>query len=107
MENEGRRRENRRRKRRALRGWGNSMRRFCLAVLLAAAVSGCSKGPEAPQAQKAANVTAERLLNASNEPSQWMTYNGDYNEQRYSRLNKITTENVGKLGLAWYADFPT
>jgi quinohemoprotein ethanol dehydrogenase len=84
------------------------MRRFCLSVLVAVTVSACSKGPESPQGQTApANVTAERLLKATSEPSQWMTYNGDYNEQRYSRLKGINTENVAKLGLAWYADFPT
>ncbi|MBX5461739.1 MAG: PQQ-dependent dehydrogenase, methanol/ethanol family [Steroidobacteraceae bacterium] len=84
------------------------MRRFCVSVALAALVSACSTGPESPQGQRAAaNVTTERLLNAANEPSQWLTYNGDYNEQRYSRLKQINTENVATLGLAWYADFPT
>jgi len=54
-----------------------------------------------------ANVTAERLLHADSEPSQWMTYGGDYNEQRYSRLTKITRDNVKQLGLKWYADYDT
>ena len=84
------------------------MRRFCVSVVVAALVSACSAGHESPQEQRAAaNVTTERLLNAANEPSQWLTYNGDYNEQRYSRLKQIDTENVSSLGLAWYADFPT
>jgi quinohemoprotein ethanol dehydrogenase len=78
------------------------MRKLCLSVLLVAVAAGCSREPAAPAA-----VTAERLLNAASEPSQWMTYNGDYNEQRYSRLDRINTGNVAKLGLAWYADFPT
>ncbi|MEJ1964995.1 MAG: PQQ-dependent dehydrogenase, methanol/ethanol family [Gammaproteobacteria bacterium] len=83
------------------------MRRFCLSVLLAAVVSACSNTPESPKVQAPAHVTAERLLNATSEPSQWMTYNGDYNEQRYARLKQIDTQNVAKLGLAWYTDFPT
>ncbi len=83
------------------------MRRICLPVL-AVALSACSQGPETPKAaQKPANVTAARLLNATSEPSQWLTYNGDYNEQRFSRLDKIDIGNVADLGLAWYADFPT
>jgi len=83
------------------------MRRVCVSLAVAVLVSACGKSTESPQPGKAANVTAERLLNAANEPSQWMTYNGDYNEQRYSRLDKINAENVSQLGLAWYADFPT
>ena len=83
------------------------MRRLCLVLLLGAVATACGKRPESVPAQSAANVTAERLTNAANEPSQWLTYNGDYNEQRYSRLKQISTQNVDKLGLAWYADFPT
>src|SRR6201985_1452963 len=55
----------------------------------------------------AANVTAERLLHADTEPSQWMTYGGDYNEQRYSRLTKINKDNVKQLGLKWFSDYDT
>ena len=51
-----------------------------------------------------ANVTAKRLLNATSEPSQWMTYGGSYNEQRYSRLTQINKNNVKDLGLSWYVD---
>lgn len=58
-------------------------------------------------APKAANVTAERLLKADSEPSQWMTYNGDYQEQRYSRLTQLTPANVKRLGLVWFADYDT
>lgn len=55
----------------------------------------------------AGNVTRERLLNADNEPGQWMTYGGNYQEQRFSRLTRITPDNISQLGLAWYADFNT
>jgi len=83
------------------------MRRTFSFLLLGAMASACSNKPDTSLLQAPANVTAERLLAAANEPSQWMTYNGDYNEQRYSRLKQISTDNVGKLGLAWFADFPT
>ncbi len=49
----------------------------------------------------------ERLLKAESEPSQWMTYNGTYSEQRYSRLTGITKDNVKLLGLVWFADYDT
>jgi alcohol dehydrogenase (cytochrome c)/quinohemoprotein ethanol dehydrogenase len=55
----------------------------------------------------AANVTAQRLLKADSDPSQWLTYGGDYNEQRYSRLTGITRDNVKQLGLKWFADYDT
>jgi PQQ-dependent dehydrogenase (methanol/ethanol family) len=81
------------------------MRKLCL-CLMAVLASACNtKQTSLPQ--NPADVTAERLLNAAQEPSQWLTYNGTYDEQRYSRLTGITTDNVAKLGLAWYADFPT
>jgi len=70
--------------------------------LLAALSSGVALAAAGP-----ANVTAERLLHADAEPSQWMTYGGDYNEQRYSRLTKITRDNVKQLGLKWFADYDT
>src|SRR5690606_4827621 len=79
--------------------------RMLAIVLLLGACAGC--GNQSGTRDAAAQVTDARLLNATNEPSQWMTYNGDYHEQRYSRLKQIDTGNVGKLGLAWHADFPT
>jgi alcohol dehydrogenase (cytochrome c)/quinohemoprotein ethanol dehydrogenase len=54
-----------------------------------------------------ARVTAQRLLRADSEPSQWMTYGGNYEEQRYSRLKRINRANVKQLGLAWFADYDT
>jgi glucose dehydrogenase len=84
------------------------MRRLCLPLLLGTAVCVCSHTSNAASTppQPSANVTNERLLNAAND-SQWLTYSGTYDEQRYSHLKQIDTQNVAKLGLAWFADFPT
>ena len=49
--------------------------------------------------QMAPNVTYERLLNAANEPQNWLTYSGTYASNRYSRLTQITPENAGNLEL--------
>ncbi len=59
------------------------------------------------EAPRAAAVGADRLVNAEREPGQWMSHGRTYWEQRYSPLAQITKENVGELGLAWYADFDT
>lgn len=55
----------------------------------------------------AAGVSTARLVNADREPGQWMSVGRTYDEQRFSSLTKITTENVSQLGLAWYADLDT
>jgi alcohol dehydrogenase (cytochrome c) len=48
-----------------------------------------------------AQVTYERILNAADEPESWLTYNGTYSSQRYSRLTQITRDNVDDLHLEW------
>ena len=47
------------------------------------------------------NVDYERILNAREEPQNWLTYYGAYNGQRYSPLDQIDTENVKRLLPAW------
>src|ERR671919_2191182 len=46
-------------------------------------------------------VTYERILNARDEPHNWLTYYGAYDGQRYSPLDQINTSNVGKLVPQW------
>ncbi len=52
-----------------------------------------------------AAVNFERLVAAESEPEQWMASGRTYGEQHYSPLDLINRDNVGQLGLAWYADF--
>jgi alcohol dehydrogenase (cytochrome c) len=47
------------------------------------------------------DVTYERILNAREEPQNWLTYYGAYNGQRFSPLDQINTENVKRLLPAW------
>jgi alcohol dehydrogenase (cytochrome c) len=49
----------------------------------------------------AAQVSFERILNAEREPQNWLSYSGTVDNQRYSRLNQITTANVAGLELQW------
>ncbi|MDT8398798.1 MAG: PQQ-dependent dehydrogenase, methanol/ethanol family [Pseudomonadales bacterium] len=55
----------------------------------------------------AAAVSSERLLNAADEPGQWLTHGGSYYEQRFSQLAQINQDTVNQLGLAWFADLNT
>ena len=48
-----------------------------------------------------AQVTADRLLRAADEPQNWLTYSGGYASQRYSLLRQIDTSNVKNLELKW------
>src|SRR4051794_28597214 len=52
-------------------------------------------------AQYKMTVNKERLLNAANEPQNWLMMNGDYGSTRYSRLTQINRDNVKKMRLVW------
>ena len=46
-------------------------------------------------------VTWERLLNAADEPENWLMYSGTLDSQRFSGLDQIHKRNVGELELTW------
>src|SRR3981081_218901 len=43
----------------------------------------------------------DELNKMSQNPKDWVMPTGDYANTRYSKLNQITAENVGKLQVAW------
>jgi PQQ-dependent dehydrogenase (methanol/ethanol family) len=43
----------------------------------------------------------DELIKMSENPKDWVMQTGDYANQRYSKLNQITAENVGKIQPAW------
>ncbi len=51
--------------------------------------------------QLGAQVTYERILRASEEPGNWLTYNGTYQSQHHSPLDEINRDNIGDLELKW------
>jgi len=73
-------------------------------TLILMLIAGCVSG-ESPTGPAA--VDAARLAAADTEPGQWMSHGRTYDEQRFSPLDGITRENVGGLGLAWFADLDT
>ena len=46
-------------------------------------------------------VNEDRLINAQNEPQNWLLMNGDYGAQRYSKLTQISRANVKNLRMVW------
>lgn len=49
----------------------------------------------------ASEVTNERLLNATDEPQNWLNHHGTYDAKRYSTLDEINGENVKDLKMVW------
>ena len=69
--------------------------RFAIVALAVAA------GSTTLPAQYSLTVNKDRLMNAQNEPQNWLLMNGDYAGLRYSRLTQINRENVKNLRMVW------
>ena len=67
------------------------MRRVLLATALVAAIT----------SPLDAQVTSDRLLHASDEPQNWLTYSGSYASTRHSPLHQIDLTNAKNLELKW------
>src|SRR6266508_3004762 len=48
-----------------------------------------------------AQIPYERIARADSEPSDWLTYSGNYQSHRFSPLTQINRENVSRLKPAW------
>src|SRR6266404_4377455 len=48
-----------------------------------------------------AQVPYHRIAAADTDPSNWLTYSGNYQAQRYSALTQINRQNVTQLRPAW------
>ena len=68
-----------------------------IAKLVKSALKGCLALLLAGQSLYLANaqVPYDRILNAADEPQNWLTYNGGYMSQRFSLLDQINQDNVG------------
>ncbi len=74
--------------------------RLVLTLALMVAAAACHK-PSGPGA-----VDAARMAAAAN-GAEWLAPGRTYDEQRFSPLDRINLDTVGKLGLAWYAEVDT
>ncbi len=55
---------------------------------------------------KTGQVTFEQILSAAEQPQNWLTYSGQYNSQRFSRLDEINANNAKDLRLKWVRQMP-
>ena len=90
-----------------------------LATFVVLCASGCSEQAQSPKpdpAKRTASglvdegVTDEarmgvidgaRIISADDEPGNWLAHGRTYDEQRFSPLEQINRDNVGRLGMAW------
>src|SRR6266849_3524810 len=78
--------------------------RNCVGNIARAALVGVSFAALAASAQAAEykmTVNKDRLINAQNEPQNWLMMNGDYGATRYSKLSQINRDNVKNLRMVW------
>jgi alcohol dehydrogenase (cytochrome c) len=73
---------------------------LCAALIVAVAAHERLKLRDTPRAVPRP-VTYERLRAAEHDPSNWLTYSGQYNGQRYSRLTSINRRNASHLQIRW------
>ena len=52
-----------------------------------------------------AQVPYQRIVNAAQEPGNWLTYSGNYSGHRFSPLDQITPANVSGLRVKWAHQF--
>ena len=51
-------------------------------------------------------ISWERLMNAHEEPENWLMYSGTLDAQRHSRLDQVNTGNVDQLEMQWAYQIP-
>jgi alcohol dehydrogenase (cytochrome c) len=74
-----------------------------LAYLATRHERGVGASAESP---RSGGVTVDRLVHASGEPQNWLTYWGDYQSTHYSRLSQVDKTNVRQLRAAWTYPMP-
>ena len=76
-------------------GGDRGLRWAWLGVALLALGAAAPAGPDA------------RRMAAADGDGEWLSYGKGYAEQRFSPLTQVNADNVGRLGLAWWAQFDT
>lgn len=83
------------------------MRRAIILPILALATSTLALASCGLMNDTAGDVTEARLLDAENDPDNWLNHGRTYAEQRYSPLEDINDSNIGDLSLAWAVELDT
>ena len=85
------------------------MKRFVIAIAVmvgAHPVFGQQAESQPGAAPSFSPVTWERLVNAADEPHNWLMYSGTLDSQHFSGLDQIHNRNVSELELKWAYQIP-
>ena len=82
------------------------MKRLVIALALVALAQPAVRGQQEEAGPSLQPVTWERLLNAADEPENWLMYSGTLDSKRFSGLDQIHNRNVGELELKWAYQIP-
>src|SRR5690606_28448868 len=78
-----------------------TMKRRTIALSGAIAVATALAGAFVGGQERPAGVTYKHLLEGYKDPTQWVSFSGDYSGQRHSPLTQITPGNVHRLAAQW------
>lgn len=95
-----------------------SCTRILLLLTIAAVMISCgdSRNPFSNEAEKGSvrhikavtgAIDDEALRSADTNQADWLSYGRNYREDRYSKLDQITKDNLDQLGLAWTFELPS
>ena len=70
-------------------------------IAVLAGASAAAIAVSAFAAEYSMTVNRDRLINAQNEPQNWLMMNGDYGSMRYSKLTQFNRDNVKNLRMVW------
>lgn len=86
-----------------------SLKRLVISCFLVLMFSGCGSSAKenSDQVPREEDTFASRIINADDEPENWLAHGRNYEETRYSPLTQISDETVSNLGLDWYYDLDT
>jgi len=70
-------------------------------IAVLAGASAAAIAASAFAAEYSMTVNRDRLINAQNEPQNWLMMNGDYGSMRYSKLTQFNRDNVKNLRMVW------
>ncbi|MGJ3626069.1 PQQ-binding-like beta-propeller repeat protein [Sphingomonas sp. MMS24-JH45] len=77
-----------------------------LMAMAAMALAGCGERAADRAATTGVGKVDGALLASGGDGRDWAMTGFDYSEDRFSPLTQVNAGNVGKLGLAWFADMP-
>lgn len=78
-----------------------------LSLLYACKSNDYPKGSADHMAATVGMIDDDAIVNADDNQADWITYGGNYKEDRYVQLDHINKDNINQLSLAWTANLGT